>query len=246
VPDRRAHRGPHPTDTEHFAPSQWPLLAAAIDDACWLLSRGYPSAATLKLVGDRYRLVARQRTAVARCSCSDTARDQRQSREVPAAELAGRALWLDGYNVLTTIEAALGGGVILPGREGCYRDLASMHGSFRAVAETRPALELLGEVLRELRCSACVWYLDRPVSNSGRLGQLITALAAREGWPWQVDLVADPDRVLAASQEVVATADSAVLDKGPRWFNLARYTIGRNVPQANVLGLPGAGNRPPR
>ena len=38
--------------------------------------------------------------------------------------------------MLTTIEAALAGGVILAARDGAYRDMASMHGSYRKVAET--------------------------------------------------------------------------------------------------------------
>ena len=67
-----------------------------------------------------------------------------------AEQLRGAALWLDGYNVLTTIEAALAGGVILAARDGTYRDMASMHGSYRKVAETLPALELLGRTIAAL------------------------------------------------------------------------------------------------
>ena len=47
--------------------------------------------------------------------------------------------------------------------------MASMHGSYRNVDETEPALTLIGEVLNAFRPSECCWYLDRPVSNSGRL-----------------------------------------------------------------------------
>jgi hypothetical protein len=35
----------------------------------------------------------------------------------------------------------------------------------------------------------------------------------------------------------VATADSAILDRCSAWFNLARETIARGVPQACVLDL---------
>ncbi|MEE2935698.1 MAG: DUF5616 domain-containing protein [Planctomycetota bacterium] len=34
---------------------------------------------------------------------------------------------MDGYNVLVSVEAAFGGGVILQGQDACYRDMASMH-----------------------------------------------------------------------------------------------------------------------
>ena len=173
MPDERRHRGPHPEDERLFARSSWPALTQATADLSWLLSRGYAHESSLKLVGDRYRLAARQRLAVARCACGDSERAERRRRQVGPMELPDCPLWLDGYNVLTTIEAALSGGVILAARDGTYRDMASMHGSYRKVAETLPALELLAATIAALGAVECVWYLDRPVSNSGRLKELI-------------------------------------------------------------------------
>ena len=63
MPDRRLHRGPHPDDARLFDGAALGQLRAAAADFCWLLDHGYPHESTLKLVGDRYDLVARQRTA---------------------------------------------------------------------------------------------------------------------------------------------------------------------------------------
>ncbi len=71
MPDQRQHRGPHPEDTQLFAPEYWPRLREATRDLSWLLSRGYASPSALKLVGDRYSLNVRQRIAVARCACGE-------------------------------------------------------------------------------------------------------------------------------------------------------------------------------
>jgi hypothetical protein len=245
MPDHRTHRGPHPEDGRLFARQQWPLLREAIDDLCWLLDRGYPPESARKLVGDRYNLFARQRAAVERCACSAAVGEERRRRELRAEQLAGRTLWLDGYNVLITVEAALAGSVILAARDGCYRDLASMHGSYRKVSETRPALEFLGATLLPLGVSQCRWLLDRPVSNSGRLKKVIEELAAAGGWSWQVELVANPDAELIACREIVASADSAILDRCGAWFNLAAATVRQFVPQAYTpsLGNTGTGNR---
>ena len=46
-------------------------------------------------------------------------------------------------NVLITLESALGGGVLLRCRDGCLRDMASLHGTYRIVDETDPALDAL-------------------------------------------------------------------------------------------------------
>ena len=237
MPDTRTHRGPHPEDARLFAPAAWPALQRAAADLCWLLSRDYAAPSALKLVGDRHQLTERQRNAVARCSCSDSARAGRESRRVAAAALAGRELWIDGYNVLTTVEVALGGAVLLRGSDRAYRDLASMHGTYRKVAETMPALELLGQMGARLGTSAWTWFLDRPVGNSGRLKTIMRRLAADRGWDWRIELVPSPDSVLAASPEIVATADSAILDRCVRWFNLAREVVDRSVPAATIVPL---------
>src|SRR5215213_2775070 len=140
MPDVRHHRGPHPEDRSLFGPDWEGRLRTAVSDLSWLLSRDYASPSALKVVGDRYGLTARQRTAVMRCACTDEARAGRLAREVSVAALAGRRLWIDGYNVLTTVEAALAGGVVIVGRDGAWRDMASMHGTWRRVEETGPAI----------------------------------------------------------------------------------------------------------
>ena len=237
MPDTRIHRGPHPDDARLFHPEARPRLREAVADLSWLLSRQYVNPSSLKLVGDRYRLLARQRTAVVRSACSDSDLAKRKARLVDAGLLEGRPLWLDGYNLLTTIEAALAGGVILAARDGAYRDMASMHGSYRKVTETLPALELLGLVIGGLGVLECRWLLDRPVSNSGRLKKIILEMADTRRWPWTVDLVPDPDAILAQSDQIVVTADSVILDRCKAWYNLARETISRHVPDANVARL---------
>ena len=237
MPDRRTHRGPHPEDEELFATGAIPRLQDATRDLCWLLSRGYAAVSALKLVGDRHALRQRQRIAVARSACSDTESARRAGRRLDLAGLNGRKLLVDGYNLLTTIEAALAGGVILAARDGSYRDMASMHGSWRRVAETGPAIDLIGGFLKMADAPDCHWYLDRPVSNSGRLRKLLADRAASEGWHWSVELADDPDRVLAAAQEPIATADSAILDRCTSWVNLAAELIRARIPDAWIVEL---------
>ncbi len=137
---------------------------------------------------------------------------------------------IDGFNALTTIEAALGGGVVLLCRDTTYRDIAGIHGTYRKVAETLPALEIMARVLADLSIARVVWLFDRPVSNSGRIRSLVLQIAAEHAYDWSVDLVNNPDGLMKESPEIIATADSGVLDAGPRWFNLARHVVERGVP----------------
>jgi len=235
VPDRRKHRGPHPEDQHLFDAAVLPHLLAAFADLCWLLDRGYAMASSLKLVGDRYELSARQRLALERSACTAEAVASRRSRLCSPEELAGSPVHLDGYNVLTTIEAALAGGVLLGGRDGTIRDMASMHGSYRKVAETQRAIELVGKTLAQFGTSQVLWYLDKPVSNSGRLAQLLREIASERGWEWVVEIVPSPDHELVHSTAPVATADHVILDNCRSWVNLARWIVEHNIPDAWLL-----------
>jgi hypothetical protein len=227
-----------------FGESAVPVLRRAAAELFWLLDRGYPPVATLKLVGDRHRLRQRQRVALGRCSCTAEQAARRSEKQLDLGDLRGKQLFLDGYNVLTTLEAAMGGSVVLAARDGCYRDMASMHGTYRKVTETLPALTTVGESLVEFGVRAAKWFLDSPVSNSGRLATLMRDLAAQRGWPWEIELVADPDVVLAKAGAAAATADSAVLDRCGCWFNLARLVIDRAVARVWIVDLsqPSAGD----
>jgi hypothetical protein len=146
-------------------------------------------------------------------------------------------LWIDGYNVLTSIEAALSGAVILHARDGCYRDMASMHGSYRKVEETIPAIHLLGDLISEWDVATCRWLLDEPVSNSGRLKTMLRKVSDERTWKWYAELVSDPDSILISTDQIVASADSRILDESRRWFNLARVAIDSRVRDAWIVDL---------
>ncbi len=237
MPERRHHRGPDPEDEQLFGPGAWPALRQATADLCWLLNRGYALASAVELVGNRYELTRRQRIAVGRCACTQEQLVRRATHETVPSVLDGQELWLDGYNVLTGVEAALAGGVILLGCDGCCRDMAGVHARYRQVAETIPALRLVGEFVAQWRIARCWWWLDRPVSNSGRLKQTLLATAAQAGWDWQVELDYNPDKVLSQTEHVVASADSVILDRCQRWLNLARLVIGLRIPDARLVDL---------
>lgn len=225
MPDTRSHRGAHPKDAGEFSARQLPTLRTAVDDLCWLLSRGYPETRSLVLVGDRYTLRERQRKAVGRVAASDQAVASRAATRLDPDQMAGRRLDLDGYNVLLTVEAALGGGILLPGRDQTLRDMAAMSRHYKKVQETRDALRLIGSFLEDHGAREVCWYLDRPISNSGRLRGLMLDIAEQEGWPWTVELVPNPDPVLKESEHVIVSADSAILDVGGPWVNLARHVV---------------------
>ena len=233
----QTHRGLAPQDERLFAARQLPALRAAAADLCWLLDRGYASRSAVELVGNRHNLTCRQRMAVSRHACAHEDVQRRQKLRVEPGRLQGQELWLDGYNVLTVLESALAGGIVLLCRDGCCRDIAGIHRRYRKINETIPVLRLIGETVTAWGVSRCRWWLDQPVSNSGRLKALILEVAQDAGWPMDVELSFNPDKVLSQTDQIIATSDGIVLERCQRWVNLARLSIAERIPSAQLLDL---------
>lgn len=237
MPDKRTHRGPHPSDAKLFSPEAVVTLRAALADFSLLLSKGYADKSALKLVGDHFALTQRQRLAVMRSACSDQQQRSRLARCVELKNLAGQTIAIDGYNLLITVEAALSGAFVFRGRDGCLRDLAGIHGTYRKVEETVPAILCIGSFLEALGIAAAHWLLDSPVSNSGRLRTLLGDLADQHHWRWDIELSTNPDVPLKKTERIVATTDSVILDACRRWANLGTHLILECVPTARRVEL---------
>ncbi len=232
MPDKRKHRGANPQDDKLFCGENIPALRQASADYSMLLTKDYPPNASLKLVGDRFELTDRQRLAIMRSSCSDRQLAVRGSHQAQAKELLGQDIVIDGYNVLITVEAAMSGAFLFIGRDGCIRDLAGLHGTYRKVTETIPAVELISNYLLELNLKEISWLLDRPVSNSGRLKKIIESATG-----CQVKLVNNPDNELIKGDQIAASSDSVILDGVKRWFNLAAFIINKTLLPVKIIDL---------
>jgi hypothetical protein len=84
---------------------------------------------------------------------------------------------------------------------------------------------VLIEVVDALQPSEARVYIDLPVSNSGRLAQTVRFISESHGVA--LDAMAAPrvDETLMSLDAVVATADSAILDRCGEWVNLARLAV---------------------
>jgi hypothetical protein len=234
---RQSHRGKHPEDDRLFAPRCIPTLREAVADLSFLFSRGYAETAALKLVGDHHQLDVRQRRAVLRASCSDDSLRRRAEHAVPLDALRERDIAVDGYNLLITVESMLSGGVLLRGRDGVVRDMASVHGSYRTVDETVDAIRHIIQTFAALCISSVLWYLDAPVSNSGRLRALLLTEAAGCGNAWEVELIDNVDQTLSRAERVVVTSDGWILDRAQAWANAADILLERTRATNQVIDV---------
>ena len=233
----RRHRGANPQDIKCFALEQLGKLKTAVNELSWLLSRGYAMSASCNLVGDRYQLTSRQRLAIARVVCADEQVTKRQTKCLPLNKLKDQTVVIDGFNLLITIETAIGGGVIFNCSDGCYRDLSAVYGSYKIVLETRAAIEYIGRTLEQWAPKKVVWLFDRPVSNSGRVTEMVREIAAKHKWSFEAEVTDSTDSVLSKSTHTIITCDSAILERTRSWCNLACITIKQQIPDAWIVDL---------
>lgn len=235
---RTVKRGYDPEDAKFFSESNMEKLQEAQDHMLWLLDRGYKSEKILDLVGGHYQFSKRQRLALMRSTASTAQCKKRGDKKLLPTEAMKGTLYIDGFNLIITMEVAISKSKVLLGNDGVYRDLAGLRGSYKIVDKTYLALDLIGEALDQLKVPKVVFYLDQPVSNSGVLKGLI--LEKAEGWACdaEVEILRNPDVILMKESRVV-TGDKVILDHCDSWFNLAAYMINNQLEGVNVINLSG-------
>jgi hypothetical protein len=219
----KRNRGKQPKDDKWFAPERHPILTEAADDFGYLRGRHYSDNTILKVVGNRYRLNKRQRNALLRIAASEAEVMQRHRSMCQTADLQGRIVEIDGFNLLILLESALSGAFIFKARDGTYRDISSVHGSYKRVVKTKNAILLIGESLNSLKVKSARWYLDKPVSNSGKIKTLLREIGESHRFNWESELAYNPDQILADSDHIVITTDSWILDRVKEWFNMGAW-----------------------
>ena len=217
-------RGFVPTDSEDFSTESINILHTAGEDVYFLLNRDYPLKNAVTFVGNRYQLSERQRTALARIISPEKSIISRKEKELSEKELSGQTVYIDGFNIIITLETAFSGSVLFRCMDGTIRDLAGLRGSYRLIDKTDMALQALADALTELSIEKAVFYLDKPVSNSGRLKKKI--LDSMNDRPFETEAFTENavDPILENMENVI-TADAIILDRCSSWFNINDYIL---------------------
>lgn len=230
----QAKRGFMPTDRRDFGEKALPLLRKAAQEVYFLINRGYPVTSTTRFVGDRYQFSERQRLALARVVSPEESIASRKSRE--AAEIGGQTIYIDGFNVLIGLEIAFSDSMLFLCPDGTVRDLGGLHGTYRLIPQTDMAIKALTGALRELGAAKAVIYLDKPVSNSGRLRQRIYELSEGSGLDIEVCVEEQVDTILKG-KPLIASGDAIILDECDRWFSLEKEVIRRQIGEYPYIEL---------
>jgi hypothetical protein len=217
-------RGFDVEDFKWFSEEAIARLKIAQEEIEWLLNRGYKFSSIIDLIGGHYQFSSRQRTALQRATSSKAQYEKRKETMLPVEAYKEDCIYIDGFNLIITLEVALSGSILILGNDGVIRDLAGLRGTYRLIDKTDEAIKLIGKALKELKVSSAKFFLDAPVSNSGRLRSKILEYSSQWNIPVEVELVPNADPILSKMKRVI-TSDSIILDQCGSWFNLSRKIV---------------------
>lgn len=232
------NRGKNTGDDVLFgSEKQLEKLRSAVQDMEYLLSRKYAERAASELVGNRYRLKTRQIQAVRGAAASELQIQNRKSKELQIQDLQDKTIYLDGFNVLILLESLFSGAYVFQGMDGCFRDLSGVHGTYKRVQQTQQSIEYVASFFRRSGAAELVWIFDQPVSNSGRMKQMIMDFALENNLNWSGALEFNPDKFLVENAEIAVSSDAWILDHCKSWFNLVGFLIAEENLSANLIKM---------
>lgn len=183
----------------------------AAEDVRYLVNRGYPKDSSVRFVSDHYRLPEEQRFVLIRVIVAAKTANLRKAKAVPLEVLRGQELFVDGYNVLITVESLLKGRAVYFGDDGFLRDTQGIFRSYRASQSTASALSQILDLLANAAPATVEVLLDQQISWSGELAEQIREMMAERSLPGGACAVKDVDHRLKKAK-VVATSDGNVID----------------------------------
>ncbi len=228
-------RGYVPYDKRDFSEKAMASIRAAADDIYYLLNRGYNMKSASVFVGNHYMLSERQRLALARMVSSEEQLGLR-AKKCKTVLGDGEVVFIDGFNTIITLEIALSGTTLLKCMDGTVRDLAGLRGTYSLIDKTPEAIHLAGKALSKMNISKAVFYMDAPVSNTGRLAACIHQELSGYGFEVGTEVINNVDSVLSGLDNVI-TGDAIILDKCISWINLVRGIIDTEFPGYTYVTL---------
>ena len=232
------NRGKETGDDALFGSAKTILrIKEALKDMSYLLSRNYPEKASSELVGNNYKLKTRQIKVLRTASASNQQLENRKSKQFFISCLKDKIIYLDGFNIVILLESLLSGAYIFQGLDSCYRDLSGVHGTYKRVHQTQKSIELVSSFFKKSKAEKLIWVFDKPVSNSGRIKQLISSFAEENQLNWDVILENNPDKYLIEQYYPIISSDAWILDECKNWFNLTDYIIKEEKLKVNLINF---------
>lgn len=191
--------------SEHFQ--------AAARDYLYLIDSNYPRSTLIKLIGDHYQLSGIERSMLYRGICSTIETCKRKAKLIRDMKTDYHIISIDACNVLITLGSYLNGNTVFISSDHFLRDASEIHGKVFRTSLIERSLNLVIDFLHLFGPIETRFYLDSPISFSGKLCNKINLMLAAHHMHGNAETHPSPDHLLKNIQEgILATSDSAIID----------------------------------
>ena len=191
----------------------------AKDDLYLLLNRGYPKTYALRFVGDHYGLKNEERYVLSRTVFSKSYIEDTKRKKINLKDIKGKSLFIDGYNVIITTESVLMGEAFVS-MDGLLRDTRNVSKKHRITKDTLESIDLILNLLKKYPPSDTQFYLDKMMSKSGKLSEIIRKGMEERDLKGDSETVSSVDHILKNKDGIIATNDSAIISEVEKFIDL--------------------------
>lgn len=187
-------------------------------DLKFLLNREYPKKNALEFIGNHYLLDRDERNYLLRTIYSNEKSEGRRSKIVPISKIRGKNLFIDGYNVLITVESICKSeNSIVICEDGVLRDINAVFGKYKCKERTKIALNSIISLIKIYQPINTHFFFDSQVSKSGQLSKITEQIMREQEVTGSAETAPNVDyQLINLSNEtdgVVASSDSVIMDK---------------------------------
>jgi hypothetical protein len=206
-------------------------FADAAQDLIYLLDRRYPKPPSIDIAGNRYGLSRTQRMLLYRGVFDSAGAKRRASQRTVIDAVSRSPLFIDGFNVIITLESYLLGLFVFRAMDGFVRDVSGFHRNYRPTGSTARVLDLLLDVIGKRRPKTLILF-DRCFDACGECVSLLREKTERTPSSFSILALKNPDETLVKEAEkdpdaVTATSDTEVLDRVRRAVDIPQHVITR-------------------
>lgn len=212
-------------------------LQEAAYDLRFLLDRGYRKKGALTFVANKYVLNKQERNYLARSVFSSSKSRERGEKIVDISKIRDQFLFVDGYNVLITVESIYTedyNSIVLCD-DMILRDLNAVFGKYKFSEVTEEALSNILDVINVYNPAFVNFFFDTPVSFSGKLANLVNKLMEDYKLRGYTILSKNVDaeiiKLSKMNNGIVATSDSVIIDKVNKVVDIPRYILEKHKNQ---------------
>jgi len=187
-------------------------LEAPLLDIRYLLDRKYPKKSAITYVSNRYGLTKDERNILTRIACEKDISNDRKRKLVSIEFIRDKNLFIDGYNVLITVESLILGYPVFLCDDGILKDVRSLFRRYKIGFITKEALSMIEMITSKYTPKEIVIIFDSQISRSGDLSKMARDIFDKDNCLVFTSKDTDKEIMENSRKGIIATSDGIIID----------------------------------